>query len=97
MTKEEAITNIIMTDYSGLIVSIDAKSGYETLVDEIIESLKTNLMYPPSFELSHPGSRKSEILSEFVKTELLDIDLTKCTKQTLLEKLNTLKMLYEVN
>lgn len=97
MTKEQAITNIIMADYSGLIVSVDARSGYETLANEVIESLKNNLMYPPSFELSLSGSKKSDIISEFIKTEFFDIDLTKCTKQILIEKLNSLIALYKVD
>lgn len=97
MTYNEAIANIVTADYSGLIISVEAQSGYEALADEVIESLKTNFVYPPSFKLIPSGLKKSDDLNEFIETEVLNVDLTKCTKQALIEKFNTLKVLCQTN
>lgn len=94
MNYETAIANIITTDYSQLAITIETKDENDVLALEIVEGLTEKLALPPKFKIKNTNHELFDNLDSFVLNEIKSVDLNKCTKQQLLEKLLSLQAMF---
>lgn len=88
---QNAIQNILTTNYSDISVTIEVTDESVVTAEIVVNQLKEKLLYPPRFRVLKNDHKRFNELDHFVESELDDATLSKCTKQMLFDRIETIK------